>query len=259
MPPPSIDAQTLRALLPAIEEIGRPLPPSGQKLVFPCRIGGRRFALKVLRCHQQAADAALAETQPLDEVYARAKREVAILSVCTGVNLPRIGPIPLTELDHGTERLVAFSEEFIDGKNLDEVLASTGPLSEAETVRLAHDVSTAIAELWRQRKIHRDVKPGNIMRRDADGSFVLLDPGIAFDQLDQSLTAYGVINHTPGFLAPEHANVGAKRDADVRADLFLLGIVLYCALTGAHPFIERWSQPVPELIRNILTKVPPEP
>ena len=176
--------------------------------MFPCRIGNQRFALKVLRCHQQAADAALLETQPLDEVYARAKREVAILGMCTGVNLPRLGPIPLTELHHGAERLVAFSEEFIDGKNLDEILTSSGPIPEPQAVRLACDVSTAIGELWQQRKIHRDVKPSNIMRRDSDGSFVLLDPGIAFDQLDQSLTAYGVINHTPGFLAPEHANSG---------------------------------------------------
>ncbi|MEJ0072135.1 MAG: hypothetical protein WDO24_29305 [Pseudomonadota bacterium] len=71
--------------------------------------------------------------------------------------------------------------------------------------QLAIHVSHAIDELWSHAKIHRDISRGTSLRRQADGSFVLLDAGIAFDVLDTSITGTGLLSpHTPGFIAPEH-------------------------------------------------------
>jgi serine/threonine protein kinase len=258
MPPPNITADELRALIPCLEELSAARPPSGQKLVFPCRIAGREFVLKVVACGAMDETASTEMSQPND-VFLRAQREVSILQACTSPHLPRIGPIALTELRHNGERLIVFSEEFINGHNLDELFSNSGSFSNEETIRLGRDVATAVLELWNNGKIHRDIKPANIMRRAVDGTYVLLDPGIAFDQIDDSITGPGVIPHTPGYLAPELTNAAAKRDADVRADLFLLGIVMYFALTGIHPFISRAGQSPAEIIRNILTIVPAMP
>jgi len=255
---PKITAAQLGAAFPQLENVGTPRP-GGQKLVFPCKLAGVKYAVKVLRCQQFDAAHTTSETMPLDVDYARAKREVAILQACNSHYLPKIGPLELTEFPHDGDRLLAFSEEFIEGPNLEELLARSGPLTEPEAIRLASNIVTAIAELWRLNKIHRDIKPANIMRRNLDGSYVLLDPGIAFDLVDGTLTAEGCIPHSPGYIAPEHTNPARKREADVRADLFLLGISLYEAVTGTHPFRERVNQSPVEIIQNILRKTPITP
>jgi eukaryotic-like serine/threonine-protein kinase len=260
MPPPQITADALRALVPALQEVFPQMPPSGQKAVFPCTIEGQRFVLKVLECASSEERAeGVTEPSPLDEVSSRAAREVAILRTCRSPHLPRIGPIGLEEIRHEDKRLVVFSEEFIEGKTVAEIFNETGAFSIVEVLKMATQLAMAIAELWGQNMIHRDIKPENIMRRTSDGTYVLLDPGIALDQQGESLTEPGFSSpHTPGYIAPELI-IASKRDADVRADLFLLGVTLYFALTGSHPFITRRGQDRSEIARNITTLAPRAP
>src|SRR5467141_1259943 len=71
MPPPNITADELRALIPCLEELSAARPPSGQKLVFPCRIAGREFVLKVVACGAMDETASTEMSQPND-VFLRA-------------------------------------------------------------------------------------------------------------------------------------------------------------------------------------------
>ena len=258
---PNLTAEDVGNLFPEIDEVSAPIE-GGQKLVFPCRIGDERFALKVMLSDITVEDEAgedEAETPPTDEVYERAKREVRILQSCDCDSLPKIGPIDLKNFEHGGQHLIAFSEEFITGRTLDEVISNDGPLDDKTAIQLGEDLNSAVEQLWAQRKIHRDIKPENILKRDIGGQFVLLDPGIAFDMDDVSLTTTGAIFHTKGYIAPELSNPDRKREADCRSDFFLIGTVLYVATTGTHPFITNAALDRGQVITNIVNLDPPPP
>ena len=218
--------------------------------MFPCKIADNRFVMMAIECGSDEDDE--------DGTLGRVKREVAILQTCSSHHLPRIGPIGLCTFERDGKVLILFSEEYIDGPTLEATLLD-GYLPIDEVVNLALDITSAIDDLWKQHKIHRDIKPSNIIRRSADGTYVLLDPGIAFDQEDQSLTGDGIVPHTVGFLAPEQINSTRKREADQRADFFLLGIVLYIAITQRHPFVLKPNQSRNATVQNILVLTPPAP
>ena len=254
---PTLSKSDISIHFPQVDEIEEPLR-GGQKLVFPCRIGDSYIVLKVISSDMPDIFNDESDSR-IDEVFERAKREVAILESCDCANLPKIGPISLSRFAHGAQSLIVFSEEYIDGKGLDTILADEGHLDDAATIALGNNLCTAVSALWEHRKIHRDIKPQNIMRRSDNGQFVLLDPGIAFDLNDTSLTASMAIPHTPGYLAPELANPARKRDADCRSDFFLIGIVLYFARTGRHPFLESSPQGLADVIHAIVSEEPQSP
>lgn len=243
---PKITEENLRALFPELREIARPVR-GGHKLVFPCIANDRRFVLKVLRCDiQETADAAAeGDASPEETVFdlaaERARREVDVLRGCNSPHVAKLGPIELRQVEVAGQRLIIFSEEQIDGRNLEAILGG-GPMSISDLILLARHMARAVDEIWKQRRIHRDINPKNVMRRSADGSFVLLDPGIAFDVDGESLTSDGFIPHTPGWIAPEHCNAFKKHESDCRADLFLVGLLLYKASTGVHPFTSQTSR-----------------
>ena len=90
--------------------------------------------------------------------------------------------------------------------------------------------------------VHRDIKPGNILVEEHEGSPrpKVIDFGIAkaIDSplTDQTLiTTEGMVFGTPEYMAPEQA---AQRSADVdtRTDIYSLGVVLYQLLTSSLPF-----------------------
>ena len=113
----------------------------------------------------------------------------------------KLGPIRLTLTIFNGQQLIYFTEERIDGKDLKAILSDQGLLSVEEGKRLCLDISEAIDNLWAIGKIHRDIKPGNIIRSDDTGSFVLLDPGIVFDLEDVSVTPTPNIAVQPGFIS----------------------------------------------------------
>jgi serine/threonine protein kinase len=173
-----------------------------------------------------------------DVVTARASRELGILGRCDSPHIVKPGPLPLTAANIADQSVIYFTEEWIDGRDLRAMIGDDGPLPLPQVVRLGRDIARAVDQVWCLVSIHRDIKPGNIMRRDATGDFVLLDMGIAFDLGDASLTSPGVRLGTPIYTSPEQIQYVNKRQMDFRADLFCLGIVLYEAATGSHPFCE---------------------
>jgi len=233
----------------------------GQKLVFPCRISGQRCVLKFMLpnpspTRDEEEDQTFDST---DEVTARARREVSIMGQCDSPYLVKLGPVPLTRTDYGAQSLIYFAEEFIEGEDLKAILGRQRVLTIRELVRLARNVTEAVRVLWQVRKIHRDIKPSNIMRRDATAEFVLLDMGMAFDLGDESYTPTGLVPGTPIYFSPEQTEFARKRQMDFRSDLFSLGIVLYEAACGIHPFRPPGVMSTYEVIANILTYHPPPP
>lgn len=107
-----------------------------------------------------------------------------------------------------------------------------------EALSLADALVSAVTYLWEQHHVvHRDIKPLNIMVKP-DGTFVLLDIGVA---RHQDLTTLTVLpgEHQPGtigYLAPEQLAPLKGREIDYRADLFAIGIVMYEQLTRRLPF-----------------------
>ena len=228
---PILNEADIGSLIPGSYEIVR-VGAGGQKLVYRVRLEQDVFALKLASLPDDfdpgAADA--------DDTVLRARRETAIMKECTSPYIVKPGPIDLSTTVLAGQNLLYFSEEFINGQNLAEVLTQEGPLQVGSLIRLARQMSLAIEELWSLGKIHRDIKPSNIMRRDGTGDFVLLDTGLAFDIAGESISA-GFLVGTMAYFSPEQFDYSSRRVMDFRSDMFSLGVTLYEAATGVHPFL----------------------
>lgn len=230
-----------------------PIGSGGQKVVFRARIDGGVYALKFALLPPDVESDDLSSS----DVAARAAREVETMRDCSSPFMVKLGPVGLTFVTIGHQKLLYFSEEFVDGDNLRTLLDQQGTLAPSEVVQLGIQISSAIQELWALGKIHRDIKPGNIMRRRQTGDFVLLDAGLAFDVAGESLSA-GFLVGTKPYFSPEQFDYNSRRILDFRSDMFSLGVTLYEALTGRHPFWVRGDSS-PSLFTKIRTHNPPAP
>jgi len=235
---PNLTAQQVQQAVPDAAGI-KYLERGGQKVVFSCTVSGMPYALKILQPHprplliEHSGDLG-ADPISIDDVTARAQREVATMKQCDTPYLVKIGPIEMRTIQIDGEDLLCFSEELIDGLPLNKLLRQHGPLSPADVIELGQNVATAIAALWQQSKIHRDIKPGNIMRR-REGGFVLLDLGLVFDLNAESYSEGPVGTHI--YFSPEQMDFANRRQVlDFRSDLFSLGTTMYEMVTGVHPF-----------------------
>ena len=116
--------------------------------------------------------------------------------------------------------------------SLQALIDDLGRLPIDESLRIVHEIPTALAAAHEKRIVHRDIKPGNILLTETS-SVRVSDFGIATAIDLASMTATGVIMGTPYYMSPEQAK-GER--ADIRFDIYSLGIVLYHMLTGKRPF-----------------------
>lgn len=249
---PTISEADIGRLIPGSSEITR-VGAGGQKLVYRICLAHDVFALKLESLPDDfdpgAADA--------DDTILRARRETAIMRECISPYIVKPGPIDLGTTVLSGQNILYFSEEFIDGQNLADVLNQEGPLQVDSLIRLAHQMSLAIEELWSLGKIHRDIKPGNIMRRSGSGDFVLLDTGLAFDVAGESISA-GFPVGTMAYFSPEQFDYTSRRVMDFRSDMFSLGVTLYEVATGQHPFLSA-TKSMAHLYTKICKFSPPKP
>jgi len=177
---------------------------------------GRTVALKVIR----------PELASNPDILQRFKQEILLASKITDRNIIRI-------YDLGDAEGVKFiTMEFVEGDDLRHILQRQGKLPPAEAVDIMEQVVSGLRAAHRVGVIHRDLKPGNIMRA-RDGRVLVMDFGLARSLQGDGMTRTGTMLGTMEYMSPEQAQA---KDLDARSDIFTVGLILYELLTGIMPY-----------------------
>jgi eukaryotic-like serine/threonine-protein kinase len=256
---PNLTPDQIEAEIDGVSDV-QPIGQGGQKSVFSGLIDGQRFALKFLKAPGEELDSEDTEFEYTPDIVVRAKREVETMRQCQSPYMVKLGPIGLEFITINGQSLVFFTEELIAGADLQaEYVRPRKCLGISDVIQLGVQITHAIAAIWELKKVHRDIKPGNIMRRE-NGEFVLLDAGLAFDKLGESVSGGGLVG-TPIYFSPEQFEYTSRRTVlDFRSDMFALGVTMYQLATAQHPFYVRGDQSgdVYSKIRNAIPTPPHE-
>src|SRR5436305_166779 len=166
-------------------------------------------------------------------------------------------------------RHVYVAYEYAPGRTLRDALRA-GELRDRDAVEAGAQVLEGLAHAHARGVVHRDVKPANVLLADGEGISVrLLDFGLAQTEDAETLTAAGDVPGTLAYIPPERL---AGEVSGAAGDVWAVGVVLWEALAGVHPFwtsspletaraIERGAPPLPEarpdLPRNLTAAVGP--
>ncbi|MFG2164352.1 serine/threonine-protein kinase [Micromonospora chersina] len=141
--------------------------------------------------------------------------------------------------------------EFVAGEPLSRRIEAAGQLEVGETMSIVAQVAQALHGAHARGIVHRDVKPSNLLVQD-DGTVVLVDFGVARSTNVTSITSTNAVPGTALYMAPEQA---AGRPVSGATDVYALGAVAYCCLTGSPPFTG--DNPLQVAVRH-LDDEPPE-
>jgi len=175
-----------------------------------------------------------------------------------------------------------FAMEFVQGLPLQKFLDRGRKFSTDDIIYIGRAVAKALKAAWEspEQVVHRDIKPSNIMvsfsssliassrKPDTNDSIAFVDVNIneakikvmdfglakvASSSAGKDATMVGTIIGTPKYISPEQ---GLGNPADIRSDIYSLGIVMYEAVAGRIPFD---SDSAIELIRSHIYAEPPPP
>jgi CheY-like chemotaxis protein/tRNA A-37 threonylcarbamoyl transferase component Bud32 len=133
--------------------------------------------------------------------------------------------------------------EYVDGGDLRQLLKKVERIPVAQSVTLATQLLSGLAEAHAEGIIHRDIKPSNVLitnLKDGSQLMKLVDFGIA--KLVEGLrintlgTRQGTVIGTPGYMAPEQL---LGMDVTAATDLYAVGVILFEMLTGRRAFVAR--------------------
>ena len=146
---------------------------------------------------------------------------------------------------------VYIAYEYVGGRTLREAMRA-GELRNGRAVEAAAQILDGLAHAHGRGIVHRDVKPSNVLLLDEEGvSIRVLDFGLArFDEAE-TLTAVGDVPGTLAYISPERLR---GREAEPASDVWAVGVVLWEALAGKHPF---WGVPLPQMPAAIEAGAPP--
>ncbi len=209
----------------------------------------REVAVKLLAEHL-AADPAFVE---------RFKREALAAARLVHPNIVQVFDFGL---DEGSDRHYIVME-YIRGQSCAEILRDRGQISMQEALAIVGHACRGLDYAHRNGVVHRDVKPGNLLRSD-DGLVKLADFGIAKALSDESaITQVGSVLGTAAYLAPEQAH---GEEAGPRSDLYSLGVVTYQLVSGKLPYEANsltelalmQQREAPPLLHELVPDVPPQ-
>ena len=191
----------------------------------------------------------------LDPQLARSianERFLREIGIAARLNHPHILPL-LDSGVAGADELPFYVMPLVTGESLRDRLQRDGRLPLDESLRLATEVTDALAYAHEHRVVHRDVKPDNVMLSGAHA--VVMDFGIAKAvgeaRQDATLTGEGISLGTPAYMAPEQA--AGEHTVDQRADVYAVGALLFEMLSGSPAFAGSWQQ----IVREKMAKDPP--
>jgi formylglycine-generating enzyme required for sulfatase activity len=157
-------------------------------------------------------------------------------------------------------------QQFIDGQDLEQELATAGTFNQAKIRKLLESLLPVLDFLHHQSPpvIHRDIKPANIIRRRSDGVFVLVDFGAAKLASQTMLAKTGTVIGSPEYTAPEQT----RGKPVFASDIYSLGVTCIYLLTQVSPFdlfdlsTDAWvwrdylvKNPVDEKLGKVLDKM----
>ena len=132
--------------------------------------------------------------------------------------------------------------EYLEGDTLRRLMSKGGRLDTLRTLKLFRQIASGLALAHAKNIVHRDLKPANILIvSDTDGPdgerAKILDFGIAKlapKTGSQALTKMGESMGTPAYMSPELCR--DAHEVTDRSDVYSLGVMLFEALAGEHPF-----------------------
>lgn len=166
---------------------------------------------------------------------ARFEREVQMTGTLTHPNT-----VAIYDYGRTPDGIFYYAMEYLDGVNLDDLVARHGPLADNRLLHILRQVCGSLSEAHAQGLVHRDIKPANIFLTTRGGlrDFVkVLDFGLvkALDDGESaSVTSANAVTGTPLYLSPEAVREPDKVDA--RSDVYAIGAVGYYLATGSPVF-----------------------
>jgi serine/threonine protein kinase len=168
--------------------------------------------------------------------------------------------VNVTDFGESPDGTVFLVMNLVEGESMEQLLRREHTLPLFRALVILSQAARAVGAAHANKVIHRDLKPENIMlqhrtgRReivrtvqDGRGTLEYVEPEGAFDLVTVldfgaakiwgpgglNLDEEGIVVATPYYMAPETAENGY---ADVRSDIYALGVMLYRTLTGVMPF-----------------------
>ncbi|MER7268101.1 protein kinase [Micromonospora carbonacea] len=201
---------------------------------------GRRVAVKVL----------LPALVSDPDFIARFRAEARIMAALRHPGIVQVYDCGEDDLPSGG-RADYLVMEFVEGEPLSRRIEAAGHLGVAETMSIVAQAAQALHAAHAGGIVHRDVKPSNLLVQE-DGTVVLVDFGVARSTNVTSITSTNAVPGTALYMAPEQA---AGRPVSGATDIYALGAVAYCCLTGGPPFTG--DNPLQVAVRH-LDDEPPE-
>ncbi|WP_376796426.1 protein kinase [Thermogemmatispora sp.] len=232
-----------------LHELGR----GGMGTVFLAedqRLGARQVALKRLYKRRLSPE----ECQEAEQAF---QQEAGLLARLRHPSLPAIH-------DYWSEPDASYLVmDYIEGETLEAIQQHAGqrPLPLGQVLDWARQLCQVLIYLHEQQPpiIFRDLKPANIMRRRSDGRLLLIDFGIA-RHFKPGKAHDTIALGSPGFAAPEQYG---REQTTPRSDLYALGAVLHCLLSGHDPSeqpfrfapLEQLNPEVPEELAHLIAQL----
>ena len=203
-------------------------------------VGGMGEVYKVLHIHLNAIRVIKLMRSNIAADPGAHDRFLREARLATKIQHPNVAALhDFSTLDDGSFYMVW---EYIEGRNLHELIETRGPLSPRYAATISIDALLGLDAVHRAGIVHRDISPENIMiARDESGEehVKIIDLGIAkqWGEEGSAKTQTGMFVGKWKYCSPEHLGLlDAGERIDGRADLYSFGIVLYEMLTGVPPF-----------------------
>ena len=167
-------------------------------------------------------------------------------------------PHLLTPYGWGAEdEHVVIAMPLVSGGTLESVVKTSGKLAEPAVVVILDQLLDGLSHVHAEGWIHRDVKPANIMFEPRGRQLPvsrLADFGIAVHETDVRFTHVGMVNGTPGYMAPELFSMAEPNPSH---DLYAAGVVALVALNGPLTLHDGAFRPdeLTRLLRGVTPKL----